>query len=636
MSQNIIQLLPDNIANQIAAGEVIQRPASAVKELLENSIDAGADNIQLFIKDGGKTLIQVIDNGKGMSPADARLCFDRHATSKIKSSEDLFLIKTMGFRGEALASIASIAQVELKTRREEDELGTKIIIEGSDVKSQESCVCPVGTSISIKNLFFNVPARRKFLKSNPLESGHIRTEFQRIVLANANIFFSFFNDDIEIYHLKKGNLKQRVIGLMRKNYDKRLVPVNEKTNYLEISGFIGKPQYAKKSRGEQFFFVNNRFIKSSKLHATVMEAYDNLLQSDHLPFYVIFIEMDPKRIDVNVHPTKQEIKFEDDQIVKTFLNGAVKKSLSAYSITPSIDFEQEVNLGFGIGNKSGVAQNPPSISFTKIESKANTGGSNSFYSGSNNDFKNNTPQKNWDELYKTRALNIEQEANGNEEGEPEQEQYTVVASSLNNQDEDLGHNTKNLATKSEYEPFQLHNRYIVYHIKSGIIMMDQQAAHERILYEKNLKYLENNSGTTQKLMFYQSIKLSVDDSELLKDILPQISKLGYEVEEKEPGNFVIKGVPSELSLGGNTERTFDDLLVQYKENVELKLDKTHSLAQAMARHAALKSGKRLSKREMQGLIDQLFACDKPYIAPNGRKTFITQSLNDLDKQFKKK
>jgi len=633
VSDNIIQLLPDNIANQIAAGEVIQRPASAVKELLENAIDAGADNIQLLIKDGGKTLIQVIDNGKGMSAKDARLCFDRHATSKIKKTEDLFLIKTMGFRGEALASIASIAQIELKTKREEDELGTKIIIEGSEVKSEESCVCPVGTSISVKNLFFNVPARRKFLKSNPLEAGHIRTEFQRIVIAHAEIFFSLFNDDIELYHLKKGNLKQRIIGLMRKNYDKRLVPVEENTNYLEITGFIGKPQYAKKSRGEQFFFVNNRFIKSSVLHTTVMDAYDNLLQSDHLPFYVIFIEMDPKRIDVNVHPTKQEIKFEDDQIVTTFLGGAVRKSLSAYNITPSIDFEQEVNLGFSFGNKPEVAQVPPSISFTKIESKANTGnhGGGGFSSGPSNEFKKNTPQKNWDELYKTRALNVE-----NKEGEAEEEQYTVVASSLNNQDDDIGHNTKNLATKNEYEPFQLHNRYIVYHIKSGIIMMDQQAAHERILYEKNLKYLENNTGTTQKLMFSETLELSVSDKELLRDILPQISKLGYEIEEQASGEFVVKGVPAELTLGGNTERTFDDLLVQYKENVELKLDKIQGLAEAMARHAALKSGKRLSRQEMQGLIDQLFACDKPYIAPNGRKTFITQSLNDLDKQFKKK
>ncbi len=650
MAGDLIKLLPDAIANQIAAGEVVQRPASAVKELLENAIDAGGDRIQLVVKDGGKTLIQVIDNGKGMSPIDARLCFERHATSKIQKADDLFTIKTMGFRGEALASIAAIAQVDLKTRRAEDELGTHIIIEGSEVKLQEACACPKGTSIAVKNLFFNVPARRKFLKSNPVEARHVRDEFQRIALAYHEIFFSVFNDGHEIYHLKSGNIKQRIVGLMRKNYSERLVPVKENTNYLKISGFIGKPEFARKSRGEQFFFVNNRFIKSSLLHTAVLEAYDDLLQKDFVPLYVIYIEMDPARLDVNVHPTKQEIKFEDEQIVKTFINAAVKRALSTYSVTPAIDFSQEVNLGFSKqpANNPFAANKP--MKSVDLSSRAGTG-SNRTYTPREKTTSSKTPSssspvmptnkyvernntKNWQELFKTSDnFKMEQQKEQAPSNEPK---YATVQSSLNNKTEQ-GHATKSIRTDSEFQPFQIHNRYIIYHIKSGIIMMDQQAAHERILFEKYLKCLEEQKNNSQKLMFPQKVQLSREDVQLLRDILPEIGALGYEIEEEEKEVFSIKGIPFDLGDIGDYEQTFDSLLAQFRDNAQvLKLDKRTNLAQTMARHSAIKSGKKLSDKEMRALIDQLFACDKPYIAPNGRRTFITQNLNELDKQFKKK
>lgn len=651
---DIIKLLPDSIANQIAAGEVIQRPASAVKELLENAIDAGATEIKLVVKDGGKTLIQVIDNGKGMSPTDARHSFDRHATSKITKAEDLFLIKTMGFRGEALASIAAIAHVELKTRRAEDELGTHIIIEGSEVKMQEACACAVGTSLAIKNLFFNVPARRKFLKSNPVETRHIREEFQRVALAYPELFFSVFNDGHEIYHLKSGNIKKRIVGLMRKNYNERLVPIKEETNYLKISGFIGKPMFARKSRGEQFFFVNNRFIKSSSLHSSIIEAYDDLLQKETVPLYVVYIEIDPSRIDVNVHPTKQEIKFEDEQIITTFVGAAVRRALSAYSITPAIDFDQEVNIGFrpstpsnfrhknpansGIPSSNALGNAPNSKESTfKFKEKGSespfglrqmpsqTGDFNKSGSGKSGNAEN------WQELFKTADVDLPEG-----EGRPEEQQsFKTVQSSFNSDGTTVAPNTQNIRADSEYQPFQIHCRYIVYHIKSGIITLDQQAAHERILFEKYLKQLENQVNNSQKLMFPQIVQLNKDDGQLLKDILPEIKALGYEIEANADGEtFNINGVPPDLANIGDYDSTFDDLIAQYKKNVSvLKLDKRLGLAQAMARHSCIKSGRKMTTIEMQTLIDQLFACEKPYIAPNGRKTFVKQSIDDLIKQF---
>lgn len=628
MKEDLIKLLPDAIANQIAAGEVIQRPASAVKELLENALDANGDSIQLIFKDGGKTLIQVIDNGKGMSPTDARLCFSRHATSKITNADDLFSIQTMGFRGEALASIAAIAHVELKTRRAEDKLGTLIIMEGSEVKSQESCACQPGTSLSIKNLFFNVPARRKFLKSNPIEARHIREEFHRIALAYPEIAFSVINDGHEIYHLKSGNVHQRIVGIMRKNYSERLVPIEQNTDYLKIKGYIGKPQFAKKTRGEQFLFVNKRFIKSQAVHKAVLEAYATLLAKEQIPLYTIYIEIDPSRIDVNVHPTKQEIKFEDEQIITTFVGAAVRKALSSHHITPAIDFDQKVNLGF---EKTKPFNPTPK---TQNEFNPSNKGNDGYSQGTSYISRKSSGSVGWEELHKTGPLEVKQDR------QQEEQLFTTYQSSFNAEPKEESTNIPpvHLNTSTDYQPFQIHNRYIICHIKSGIIILDQQASHERILYEKYLNQLEKNSGDAQKMMFPQKVNLSAEDAHLLSQLLPEITALGYLIEEAEEADtFVISGTPSELGNLGDIEEIFDDLLAQYKKNIEvLQLEKRKGLAQAMARQSAIKRGRSLTTTEMQNLLDQLFACQIPYIAPNGRKTFVRQQLNQWDKLFEKK
>lgn len=619
---DLIKLLPDSIANQIAAGEVIQRPASVVKELLENAIDAGGTKIQLIFKDAGKTLIQVIDNGIGMSGTDARMCFERHATSKIKQAADIFTIKTMGFRGEALASIAAIAQVDLKTRRSEDELGTQIIMEASEVRSQEPAPTAVGTSISVKNLFFNVPARRKFLKSNPVETRHILDEFQRVALANPHIYFTVHNNSNEIYHLKAGNNKQRIVSLMGRNHDKRLVPIEENTDFLEISGFIGKPQYAKKSRGEQFFFVNDRFIKSPYLHAAIMELYSELMPEGSYPLYVVHLKMEPNRIDVNVHPTKQEIKFDDEKVVFTFLQAAVKRALGAYSITPALDFDQEASLAQGdtwisrVETQDRASQPKEATGFGR-----NTGGGGKAGPGFRPPKDENLA--NWKELYKTQSEGKDEPA------------FTTVQSSLNRPKEDaIGGQQELIEAQSEIAPFQIHQRYIIYQMKSGLIYVDQQAAHERILYERNLEAFKQGSTSTQKLLFPYSLEVNAPDAEILRGILEEVQLLGYRIKEKGENLFVISGVPSDVSQG-EVEGVFEELIEQFRVNAhDLKLNKRDHLARSLARQSAMKAGKHLSIEEMKGLIDQLFACEIPYVAPNGRLTFVTQSLDQIDKQFR--
>jgi len=643
---DIIRLLPDAIANQIAAGEVIQRPASAVKELLENALDAGATRIQLIIKDAGKTLIQVVDNGKGMSPTDARMCFERHATSKITNANDLFAIKTMGFRGEAMASIAAIAQVELRTRRSEDELGTYLEIEGSKVVKQEPIGVAEGTSVCIKNLFFNIPARRKFLKSNPVERRHILEEFQRVALANPEIFFSLTSDGNELYHLRIGNLKQRIVAMFGKSFTKKIVPIEETTDYVAISGFVGKPEFTKKSRGEQFFIVNRRFIKSQKLHKAVIEAYDELLPGDTYPFYVVFIDIDPAKIDVNVHPTKQEINFDDEQIVHTFVNAAVKRSLATFMITPQLDFEQEVKWQYDPQSATPKNNTHPSTTPKEVSlEKDNTPIKNS-PSKSSNSFKtvtlpsrgNKKPERDWQEMFKTEPIDGPLETpveSTTEKTENTDEQYDVLPSRLERkQNKDLFPSKEK--EKIVFEPFQIHHKYIVYHIKSGIIILDQQSAHERILYEKFLAYINKNRGPVQQLMFPQQLVLSPVDAQLLTDISDDIAALGFDLEKSGLNTFAIKGMPPEMGNMGNIDRLFDGLLAQYRENEEmLQLERRNNLARALARQAAVKRKKVLTNTEMRSLIDQLFACEKPYIAPNGRKTFVKQSLDYLDKQFQK-
>ena len=606
---DVIQLLPDSIANQIAAGEVIQRPASIVKELLENAIDAGGTNIKLIIKEAGKTLVQVIDNGCGMSETDARMSFERHATSKIKQSEDLFAIQTMGFRGEALASIAAVAQVELRSRRNIDELGTKIIIEGSELKSQEACQCMVGTNLSVKNLFFNVPVRRKFLKSNTVEMRHIVDEFQRIAIANPDVFFSLHHNNAEIFHLPKGNLRQRLVGVWGSNVNKKLVPLSEETDILKLYGYVGKPEYAKRTRGEQLFFVNNRFIKSGYLNHAVMGAYEDLLQPDTYPLYAIFIEMEPSNIDINVHPTKQEIKFDDERLVYNYLKVAIRHALGQNSITPVLDFEQEVSFA-----RPTMASTP--------KSKANNGTSTA-PSPPQRDSLEASNLKNWRKLYEGVEL-------FDKEGETPSDAITIKSKWIENPELDDESQTFSASQKT---PYQIHARYIVSPIKSGFLLIDQQAAHERVLYEHYLSLLKNKQIATQKELFPKTIHVASKDALILKEILPQINLMGIDIQEFGKDSFVIHGLPANWKGIKDEQKLVETLLEQYQSNLDLDLGLNEKIARAMAQSAAIKKGQTLTIEEMKELIDQLFACETPFKSPSGRNCFISYSLDELDKQF---
>jgi DNA mismatch repair protein MutL len=615
---DIIQLLPDSVANQIAAGEVVQRPASAVKELIENAIDAGADKIQLIIKDAGKSLIQVIDNGCGMSLTDARMAFERHATSKIKKAEDLFAIRTMGFRGEAMASIAAIAQVELKTRRHEDELGTCIIIEGSAVLGQEACSANTGTSISVKNLFYNIPARRNFLKSNPVEMRHIIDEFQRIALANPLVFFTLHHDGHEVYHLPGAALKQRMVHLFGNNYNERLVPVEEDTTIIRLHGFVGKPEFARRTRGEQFFFVNNRFIKDAYLNHAVLTAFEELLPDDTFPLYVLFIDIDPSKIDINVHPTKTEIKYQDEKSIYAIIRAAVKRSLGKYNITPSLDFDQENSIEHLIVPKPFeeivapvIAFNPDFNPFTdkkadrQIPFLRDTG-----------DHRSSPIPKNWDTLYEISKKGPE----------TQHEIHTEKVIAIDEQE---------ISKSSERQFFQVHNRFILSQIKSGVMLINQQAAHERVLYERFLQQLESHSGVSQQSLFPQSVTLNSSDFELLRELLPDIRTLGFDIREFGKNTVVVEGIPAELNNVGEHE-LLEHLLEGFKNNQAiLKLDKRDNLARALARNGAIKTGTKLSSEEMNLLTDQLFACQMPNVALNGKPVITTFTLNELSERFEK-
>jgi DNA mismatch repair protein MutL len=616
---DIIQLLPDAVANQIAAGEVVQRPASAVKELIENAIDAGADKIQLILKDAGKSLIQVIDNGCGMSLTDARMCFERHATSKIKKAEDLFAIRTMGFRGEAMASIAAITHVELKTRRHDDELGTCIIIEGSEVMSQEACSANTGTSISVRNLFYNTPARRNFLKSNPVEMRHIIDEFQRVALANPQIFFTLHHDGQEVYHLPGSGLKQRIIHLLGNNYKERLVPVEEDTSVIKLRGFVGKPEFARKTRGEQFFFVNNRFIRDAYLNHAVTMAFKELLPEDTFPLYVLFIEIDPAKIDINVHPTKTEIKYQDEQTIYAIIRSAVKRSLGRYNITPSLDFDQDNSIENLVSLKPLEEIVAPTISFNpdfnpfnsdrKIEREIPFLRNSGDYSGS-------PIPKNWDTLYEISKKDIA----------VQHRMHAETSIEVDDQE---------ISKPSERQLFQVHGKFILSQIKSGFMLISQQAAHERILYERFLQQLQNHSGVSQQSLFPQSVTLNSSDFELLKELLPDIRALGFDIREFGKNTVVVEGIPAELH--NVDENALLELLLEgFKNNQSvLKLDKRDSLARSLARNAAIKGGTKMSLEEMNLLIDQLFACQMPNVALNGKLIISTFTLNELAERFEK-
>lgn len=614
---DIIQLLPDAIANQIAAGEVVQRPASALKELMENAVDAGASTIQVVVKEAGKMLVQVIDDGHGMSLTDARMSFERHATSKIKTSSDLFAIKTFGFRGEALASIAAVAQVEMKTRQHGAELGTHLCIEGSEVKKQEALVCPVGTSISVKNLFFNVPARRNFLKSNAVEMKHIVEEFQRVALSYPEISFSLFQNDMELFNLPPGKLSQRIVGIFGKAYQGHLVSCKEETPHLGIKGYVGKPESAKKTRGEQFFFVNNRFIRSNYLHHAVTNGFEGLILPDQHPFYVLFLDIEPSRIDINVHPTKTEIKFDDEKTIYSVVRSAVKQALGAHNVVPTLDFSLDVNFTEN-WNKDEAKRNEvnrensyKTFSSPQIRKQDTSGWERLFEHASpaGGDFERSVLQKEDDEK---ELLTFASKANGSGKKETvnflQEEEETGVA-------------------------FQVGMAYIIAQTSTGLLILDQQASHERILYEKYKRELENSAGASQQCLFPQRLDLSPSDYALVMDLKVELTNLGFLVADFGNNAILINGIPADVSIN-NEKVLFEALLEQFKHfQSTLSLDKKENLARSLAKKSSLKKGAKLNGQEMENLVGQLFACQNPNYGLSGNKTFVKLDINKMHSFF---
>ncbi len=603
---DIIKLLPDSVANQIAAGEVIQRPASAVKELLENAVDAGATQITLVIKDAGKTLIQVTDNGYGMSDMDARMCFERHATSKIDKAEDLFAIKTMGFRGEAMASIAAIAQVELKSKTINSDIGTCINIEGSKVISQDPCQCATGTTISVKNLFYNVPARRNFLKSDTVEIRHIIEEFIRISAINYTIGFSYYSNDKLVFKLLSGSMKLRIVALFGNVYNERLLNVDQKTDKLAISGFIGKPEFAKKTRGEQYFFVNGRFIKYPYLHHAVNNAYTELIPVGSFPSYFINIEIDPKDIDINIHPTKTEVNFQDAHFVYSIMLAAVKQAIGKYALTPTLDFDiaPEFEAAFRTLPSADLKQpsltlNPDYNPFSNPKAGFNSG--------------NRSPKKpsteNWENLYGSTNRSATQE-------------FTETISQ---------NKTVSAIIGTEKNRFlQIHNTFIVCNVSTGMIIINQQLAHERIIYERTLEKLKGTSQPSQQQLFPQNIHLSPGDAEIIKSLSSELSKIGFLLEELGANSFVVVGVPTNVNEGNVTD-IIENIIQNHKvQTNDLNYDKNINLARSMAANLSVKAGKRLNEIELLDIFNKLFLCNVPKVSPDGKKIFRIFTLDELE------
>lgn len=598
---DIIQLLPDAIANQIAAGEVVQRPSSAVKELIENAIDADATSIKLIIKESGKALIQVIDNGKGMSETDARMSLERHATSKIRTADDLFRLRTMGFRGEALASIAAVSQMEMKTRLPNEDLGTLLLVEGSEVKKQEPVACERGTSISIKNLFYNIPARRNFLKSNGVEMSHTTEEFQRLALAHPTIAFALIQSDELLNDLPSTKLSQRIVNLFGKNYQSQLAPVQEETSLLKITGYIGRPELAKRKRGEQFIFVNQRFIRNNYLGYAITSAYEGLLQEGSFPFYALFIDIDPKHVDVNVHPTKTEIKFDDERAVYGVVWSAVKQALGAHNLAPAIDFAADVNLIGKLNSQPLSREQYYDEQFSNSLQRANL--------------------QNWEKMF-------EQEAPSSRlfDKQSVEPKTTLRFESSINQKETL------IIDETEKGLFQFQQKYIVRASRNGVMFIDQQAAHERILFEKYLTQLKGAPGNSQQSLFPQALTLSAPDFALAMEMEREIYALGFRFEVFGKNALLISGMPTDIS--GSEKELFEGLIEQFKKNQsELRLPIRENLAQALAKRASMKAGQKLSPEEMEALAARLFSCPNPNFSPEGRPTFFILDSSKIENHF---
>ena len=616
MAASIIQLLPDHVANQIAAGEVVQRPASVVKELLENAVDAKASDIKLIVKEAGKTLVQVIDNGLGMNTTDARLCFERHATSKIRQAEDLFDLHTKGFRGEALASIAAIAHVEMKTKQDQEELGNHIVIEGSKLVTQDVAVLPKGTSFAVKNLFFNIPARRNFLKSETVEFRHVMDEFQRVAMAHPSISFTLIHNGSELYNLPSSNYRQRIVNIFGGKTNEKLVPVSEETELINITGFVGKPEFAKKSRGEQFFFVNDRYIKSAYLHHAIMSAYEGLLKEGNQPSYFLYLQVPPHTIDINIHPTKTEIKFDDEHSLYAILRSAVKHSLGQFNVAPVLDFERDSNLDTPYQYKDKEADFPTiqvDSSFNPFATdKPATKSLSSFGS-----YKRETASASWESLY----VGLKQETQELEQFSFESEEVTGKLF------DDEVEETKTSST------YQIHKKYIVSAIKSGMLVIDQGRAHQRVLYEQFLTNITVQKASSQQLLFPLELYFSSDEMILLKELQSTLENTGFVFDAFNTDSVQISGLPilmpkSEVSIV--LEELINNL---HNEIPESSFSQSDSVAKSMAKSMAVKTGTYLSMKEQENLVNSLFACKDPNFSPFQKPTFITLTVEDLDKRF---
>jgi len=609
---DIINLLPDSVANQIAAGEVIQRPASAVKELLENALDSGATDIRLVVKDSGKTLIQVIDNGCGMSPSDARMSFERHATSKIKKADDLFDIQTMGFRGEALASLAAIAHVELKTKRLEDQIGTQIIVEGTKVKSQTEIVCKNGSVFSIKNLFFNTPARRNFLKSDTVELRHITEIFTRVAMVNPHISFSFFDDTRQKYNLLKGSLKQRIVDLLGKNLNQRLLNVDEHTDVVEISGFIGKPETARKTRGEQYFFVNKRFIKHPYFNHAIQSAFEELIPAGSFPSYFINLNVDSKKVDVNIHPTKTEVNFQDERVIYRLLSSAVKMTLGKYAFTPTLDFEAEMSF-----NPTPLT---PGTEVKQPEIKVNPD-----YNPFNNQSVS-TSKQTWSkpELTEREQRNSDNWQNLYEE--------VRVPSEMNQEELDISSKSV-IENFDNYNFSQLANQFILMQDEGGLWIINQQAAHERVLYDRFSEIMEQSTPLSQRKLFPETIEFTGNDLDIINELWEEIRSLGFELERLESDEIQVIGAPTDLQNEA-VQPLLEGMLEHYKNNqIKLRIDKRQNILLSMANNLSVKVGQKLSDEEISALMEAFFECNQKDISPSGKRIMTYLSKEEIEQKF---
>lgn len=616
---DIIKLLPDHVANQIAAGEVVQRPASVVKELLENAIDAGATSIKLIVKDAGKTLIQIIDDGKGMSETDARMSFERHATSKITSAADLFNLNTKGFRGEALASIAAVAHVDLKTRIHLNDVGTHIEIEGSSIITQEPCATPSGTSLAVKNLFFNIPARRNFLKSNNVELRHIIDEFQRVALAHPQIMFAMFHNEGEVFQLPSGNLKQRIVGIFGGKTNEKLVPVTEETDIVTIEGFVVKPEFCKKTRGEQFFFVNERFIKNPYLNHAVSAAFEGLLPDKARASYFLYLTVDPSTIDINIHPTKTEIKFDDEHSLYAILRSTIKHSLGQFNIAPILDFDRDANLDTPYAYKDKHAHTP------KVEVDRNF---NPFEhvpppkKGAVMPTYTKQPVEGWEQMYE--GLKTSPSGGGSQVTYESEE----VTGDLFQKDAEYAF------AKAESSTYQLNKKYIISTIKSGMVIIDQHRAHQRILYEELLRNITVKESVSQQLLFPLVLNYSSSELGLLIQLKEGLENTGFVFGKVADETLEITGIPTSLPES-EVPIVIEQLLSDLENEVpDTGFSQTDTLAKSMAKSMAVKAGEALDAVSREHLVNSLFACKEPSVSPNNRTTFITMGAEELDRKFK--